>query len=219
MKTLNELAIEYKTTKNKETLNQIFVSLQKTIKEKTTHTFYKRKFVRAMIDVEVMNDEGTKKIMKRLPQCFTLYGTKLIELEDVEQELNLEILNIIERYDISRPFDKFLYSSIWLWQPNFVNKDFINQLSNISLSTAEGEGQYNEELINNLSVMPQFDESFDVRELFTNLTETEEKLLNILKNNSGLKQAQLVKIMGVTKQRISQLFKSIQKKYISPLDF
>jgi hypothetical protein len=217
MKTLNELAIEYKKTKNKIILNQLFVLLQSLVKAKAKHTFYKRKFVKRMIDVEMLDNEGTQKIIQRLPQCFKLVDTHLLELEDVEQELNLEILSLLEKYDVSRPFDKFLYSSLWNWKPNFINKDFINQLGNVSLSAMTEEDNENSELMNNFAVYPKFDETFDVCDMFSDLTELEEKLLNLLKVSPDANQTQLAKKLYVTQARVSQMLTEIRKKYRSGL--
>lgn len=192
---LNELVLEYKTKKNSQTLNKIFLDLSKMIHNKAKFVFYQQKF-------------SAKKFV------FKLVDTKKIELEDVEQELNLFILKLIDKCDINKPFDKYLYSSIWLWVPKFVNKDFINSLRNVPIFDTDLDGDdANIKKLDILRVFSKFDEEVDLDYLFENLTDDEKKLLNILQKNSEIKQSELADIFKVTQPRIAQLYESIRVKY------
>ena len=193
--TINEMVVEYKKTKNSQTLNQIFISLSKVIHEKAKYVFYQEKFHASNF-------------------AFKLVDTKKIDLEDVVQELNLLALELINKCDIDKPFDKYFYSSIWYWHPRFVNKDFINSLKNCPIFDTDLDGDdANENKLDILRVFPKFEEEIYLDDLFANLTEDERKLLIILQKNPSIKQSELVGIFKVTQPRISQMYDSIRKKY------
>ena len=190
---LNELVVEFKKTKNSQILNQIFTSLSKVIHEKSKYIFYQQKF-------------SAKKYV------FRLVDTKQVDIMDVEQELNLFTLELINRCDINKPFDKYFYSSIWLWKPKFINQDFVNSLRNVSDIKLSDEGdEYS--LIDGVATFPKFDEPINLDDLFDNLSDNERKILNILKDNPKTTQEKIAQVLGVTRERVSQIYVDIRKKY------
>jgi len=198
MKTnLNELVVEYKKTNNSKILEEIFIKLKRTIHEKAQYVFYHQKF-------QAKNFK------------FRLVDTKQVDLEDVEQELNLKILELINSFDVEKEFDKYLYGTLWIWKPRFVNSDFIRNLKNVSSIETDDEG--NEfSIIDGIAVLPKQHEEINVNDLFVDLTEQEKILLNILKENPEINQSELSEKIEVTQPRISQLYDSIRKKLKSDL--
>jgi len=38
---------------------------------------------------------------------------------DILQELWIEVMKIIQKYDPSKPFMNYFYSTLWRWRPSF----------------------------------------------------------------------------------------------------
>ena len=190
MKELNKLVIQYKKTKNSQILNQIFEILKNVIKKKAEFIFYQKTF--------------------KFGKCeFRLINTKQIELNDVKQELNLEVLRIINNYNIKKPFEKYLFGCLWNWKPKFMNKKFLQQYLNIH-ETDGNRGIKIDEILGK----PEGDkEKINIDEMFENLTKIEKKIINFLIKNSNLNQSQLAEKIGVTQQMISKIMKNVRKKY------
>lgn len=189
MKNLTELVREYKKTKSQALLNDIFSQLAQIIKEKATFIFYKQRF----------NIKGT---------VFKLVDTQQIELEDVIQEINLEIVKLINKYDIKKKFEPYLYSTLWKFKPHFINQDFVNQLKNVPSTMIDNEGN-EKSILENIEVLPEVG---NYMELFENLTEIEKKVVKIYAENPTIKQRQLADTLGLTQQEVSKIMESIRKK-------
>jgi DNA-binding MarR family transcriptional regulator len=61
--------------------------------------------------------------------------------------------------------------------------------------------------------LPKFDEEEEIEHLFTKLTSTEKKVIEILRLNPKIKQPELAKILKVTQQAVSKIFVSLRNKY------
>ena len=193
MQDLNELVKMYKVSKDKKLIEQIFIMLKKVIDKKAEYTYYQRRF----------------KIGKKY---IRLSENNQIALEDVKQELYLDILRYIDRYDTSKLFDTYLFSSIWNWKPSFITNELANQSKNVSIYKVDDEGN-EDNLIEHIATFNEIDNQIDIDDLFDGLTEQEKILLNILKENSTIKQSELAEKLEVTQQYVSLLYESIRKKY------
>jgi RNA polymerase sigma factor (sigma-70 family) len=189
MTKLDELVIEYKKTNNQCIGNQIYLLLKKSIQEKTKYLYYQQKF------------KGMK-----------LCNLKIVDIEDVEQELYLELARIIKNYNVKKgSFSTYWYSTLWNYKPKFINVDFFNQLKNTKTYKLN-EDDEEESLIDHIASFPAKDE-INIFDMFEKLTDEEKKLINILKKKEGINQSELADIFGVTQPYISSMFDSIRKKY------
>lgn len=192
MKTLNELAVEYNQKKEGAVLLEIYKKLEKTITEKAKFVFYQKKF-----------RYGIK-----------LVNTKQVDFEDIKQELYLEILRLLNNLDPKKSFETYLYSTLWNWDASrIINQDFYNQLKNVNMITADEADEEDTPIIDTIATLPKFDEEEEIEHLFTKLTSTEKKIIEILRLNSKIKQPELAKILKVTQQAVSKIFVSLRKKY------
>lgn len=191
---LNNLIVQYKQTGDKKILNDIFSLLKNTIKEKSKYVYYHQRF----------NAKNLR---------FKLVDTKQIELIDIIQELNLFIMKLIDRCEIDKPFDKYLFSSLWNWKPTIINREFKQNVRNKSLSDIDEE-QFD---VNFPAPITEEEtkekETINTDDMFKKLTKREKKVIELLKNNPELNQFQLAEILGVTQQNISLIMQSLQKKY------
>jgi RNA polymerase sigma factor (sigma-70 family) len=194
MKTLNELAIEYKQTKDSKICNQIFELLKDKIKEKVKYIFYQQSFF------------GEKNVI--------LSKTKKVEIGDVAQELNLFVLELLEKYDITKPFENYLYHSLSLWKPNFININFLREItgtiSETDMVDEEGNSTFENTAITNPS---QMEGIINYETLFKKLTLEEKMIINILRKNPDLNQSEVARRVGLSRERISQIYESLRKKY------
>jgi RNA polymerase sigma factor (sigma-70 family) len=190
--TLNELAKFYKETKERKYIDEIFKIIAKQLNDKASYTFYQKKF-------------------KASKYYFRLCDTHKVEEDDVLQELYLNVLETINRYDGVRPFDTYLFSTLWLWKPKFINRDFYCQLKNISTVEYDNE---DDEVMHEIAVNPVYpQDEIVIDNLFTNLTEREKKIIDLLRQNTKLKRVELAEILEVSPESISQSLRSIKNKY------
>jgi RNA polymerase sigma factor (sigma-70 family) len=125
----------------------------------------------------------------------------------------IEIMRIIKKYKCKKPFDNYLFASLWNWKPHFLNKKFYNYLKNNSAEIIDEEGN-EKSLIENIPQEENTTAELDFKEMFENLNETEKKVINLLTENNDIKQSEIAEIIGVTQQRISQIIDEIKKKYV-----
>lgn len=195
MSNLTNLVRKYKQTKSKKLLNQIFILVEKDIKKKATYIFYQQKF----------------RINKQLTK---LSQTNKIELEDIEQELRLEVLKLIEKYNARKPFENYFYSTLQYWFPEFIRIN--NKRENFGIQTESELINEGEEvtIFDNLTTEPiRPKEELNLDKMFKNLTKQEKKLLNLMIKFPQFNQSELANRLGVTQQYISELLIEIKKKY------
>lgn len=97
---------QYKKTKDKKLLDDIFKELLPIIKNKSLYIYYRQKYY----------------INKKY---LTISKAGICELEDIIQELSLEVFKIIEKYDINKPFFNYFYASIWHWKPSVIDTKIV----------------------------------------------------------------------------------------------
>ena len=178
MKNLNQLVVTYKQTKDKEILNQIFSLLNKTIHDKATYIFYRKKFYKNK-------------------NCFYLFKIKTLQLNDIENELKLLILKLIEKTDINKPFDKYLFSSIWNWGKSL--SSLCEEINYRSIFQYEDK----------LTVQPNID-IYNLERLCT--TKQEQMIIEMIKESPKIKQSEMAERLEVTQSRIAQILKKLRKK-------
>lgn len=183
MKYLNQLIIKYRKTLDRKILSEIFTILQPVIIKKSKYVFY-------------------RKLFHKNYRTFYLSELGTIEVEDVKNELRLFILELINKTDIEKPFDKYLYSSIWNWGNSLVE---LHDSNIREKSKNVDDGYYD-----NLAVVNPQVNKYNWENM--NLNEIERKIVEILKENHHIKQSQLAVLLGVTQARISQIFKVLRQK-------
>ncbi|HEY0088654.1 MAG TPA: sigma factor [Candidatus Lokiarchaeia archaeon] len=114
---ITEFVIDYKTNPTVKKIGFIFKELQIFI-NKTSRRVYYRKNLTVGKQVYSISDSS-------------------YELEDVKQDVCLEIMRLINNFDITKSFNTYLISSLYKYQPHFVNKAFINELVGVSLDHIE----------------------------------------------------------------------------------
>lgn len=208
---LQQLVIDYKTTKHQKLLEEIFLLLDKLLIKKAKYIFYKQKFFKNYCVKRIYDEETKQYIDKQFTECFKLCDIGKVDYEDVLQELKIEVLRIIENYDIKKPFMTYLVSSIWKWRPDYIrNKQFVAELSNV---------EENENILDK-SFIEKSSEEINTKQIlkrFSNLTEQEEKYIKLKINHPEYNQSEIADILGVTQQRVSELKKNLRKKYSADL--
>jgi RNA polymerase sigma factor (sigma-70 family) len=211
-KELDVLAEEYIKTKDKNILDKIFKILKNLLKKKASFVFYNQTFHEGrIIRYKTIQPEN-----KKIPiheYNFKLSETGQTELKDVEQELALEVIRILNKYNPKQSFETYLISALWLWTPKFARKNkFFNYFKNNSMNVIDDNG--NEKSL--IDELPQETNHYNdkLEELFENLTETEKKIINLFQENSNINQSQIAGIIGITKQRVSFILKGLKKKYV-----
>jgi predicted DNA-binding protein (UPF0251 family) len=178
MKNLNQLVINYKQTKDKEILNQIFSLLNKTIHDKATYLFYRRKF-------------------KKNNKWFYLSELGTLTVGDIEDELKLLILKLIQKADTTKPFDKYLFGSIWNWGKS---------LSHLC-------GEISKPLSLELEETTVTEPNIEIYNLEgVDMNYNEKRIIELIKENPKQTQMQMAERLGVTQSRVSQIVKKLRKK-------
>ena len=213
MNNLNELAKEYKQTKSQVILNNIFKLLYKALKDKASYVFYKQNFFKEKRTTEIFNRKTKRFEKKEEIITIKLYNTKKIELEDIEQELKLKVMELLTNFDVKKPFENYLFSTLKNWRPSYVQEvNFMKGLDTINESDLNNKDEENINLDNFPAPEQKIEEPTNYEILFQNLTIQERFLINILRRCPNKKQQELADIIGVTHQRIDQILKVLRKK-------
>jgi len=186
---LTKLVLEYQKTKNNNTLTEIFILLDKIIKEKAKYVFFVQTF-------KINRNE------------FRLVDTKKIELDDVMQELNLEIIEWINKWKPIAPFSHYLNQCLQgnKWKPRFINADFIKNLNTQSIYKENDEGD-EENLADNIPTQEPIKIEF-----INPLTEKEQEVWELLQGNLNLSQEEIAKELDISQQTVSNIISSIKRK-------
>lgn len=196
MTKLTELVRQYKKTKKKEILEEIFLLLNHQLKEKAKWIFYQQNF----------NVEG--KINK-------LSESRKFDFEDIEQEIKLVVLELIEKYKVRKPFENYLNGTLSHWFPKIMRKTSTRQF----LSLISQEEIYNKETgeginIENFPIPEQTSqEKPNIDEMFINLTKKERILLELMIEFPEKNHIELAELIGVTRQMVEKIIKTLRKKY------
>jgi RNA polymerase sigma factor (sigma-70 family) len=224
---LTNLVIEYKKTKSKQIINQIYNELKNIIKQKARFIFYAKwyplnlyhpcKYCRNCNKLNNIPKGEHNIICKDCDICkcikgfFNLKKDALCDYEDVENDLWLEILRSINNFDITKDFNTYLFADLWEWMPSFITKDFIKPLSNKSLTQNDEEG--NEVQID----IPEESEEkiLSLDEIFKITKSKREKdLINLFLNDKTMTQEKAGKILSLTQQAISLILKKLRERIL-----
>jgi len=189
---LTKLIIRYKKNKDKLLLESIYKKVAKILYKKAQFIFY-------------------RKFFKIKGRQFTIKNLGIFDFDDILQELNVELLNIIEKYNITKPFENYFYSVLWNWKPAFMNKrDFWQNLENVCGDINDNEQNFSKLL----AVYPKkMSDQLNIENMFQKLSDDEKNVLKLLQKNPRLNQSQVADKLGVTQQRISQIYNDLKIKY------
>jgi len=139
MTNTEKLIKQYKQTKDKKTFDNIFILLKPVVITKAKYIYHK-KFYPFSLYNRCYNcrqcKETNKLICENCEKCTCVKGTfnlkrnNLCEYSDIENDLYLDILRMIETYDINKNWNTYFYASLWNWQPTFLTKEFLHSLLN-----------------------------------------------------------------------------------------
>jgi len=208
---LDRLAKEYIETKDKTILVKIFKLLKHILKQKASFVYYQKTFHEGKLTGHIKALDGKKTPVYE--HNFRLVDTKQTELEDVEQELAIEVIRILKKYKPTESFETYLFAAIWNWTPKFARKNkFFNYLKFNSMNVVDDTGK-EKSLIDDIPQEKSVaDENFT--DMFENLNENEIKIINLFQENGNIKQTEIARIIGVTKQRVKQILQGLKKKYV-----
>ena len=199
--------IEYKQTHSSKILNDIFKELNPIIEKKSKYIYFQKYFPISLYNKcsSCLNCKEHKCNICHKCTCkkgtFNLHRNNLCDYEDVKQDLSMEILKLIEKFDITRDFDTYFYATLWNWKPSFLNKDFIKTLVSESIGNQP-------ELIDKKKIY-----DFNIQELIAKLKNKIDRqiIYNLLKDN-GLSQKELAIKLGLTKSSLDYRIKKIKNK-------
>jgi len=231
---LTEKIIDYKKSKYQEVLNEIFKLLRPILKEKSDFIFFKKWYPNNMYtkckycqDCKHNKElEDKLKELKRREHCencidcicnkgyFNLKNNNLCEYEDVEQDLNLEILRLIDDFDIkSENFNTYLFSSLWDWCPNFITLDFIENANHSSLFRIDEEGEEQNLDIEDEKGEKKLKSNLHIEDILNECkTENERTICELYLGDFAITEEEIGKKIGMTKQNISLILKELRKR-------
>jgi len=222
---LTNLIREYRQEKDRLILDKIYLELKSTIKQKAKYIYFSKwyplnlyhkcKFCRNCNELNNIPKKEHYIICKDCKKCrcvkgyFNLNKNNLCDYEDIENDIWLEILRVVDNFDIDKDFNTYLFSCLWEFMPSFITKDFVKSLTNKSLTQKDEEG--NETQID----IP--DESEEVKlsleDIFKECkTKKEKKLITLFLKDKKMTQEEAGKIMKLSQQSISLIFNRLQKK-------
>jgi len=215
MKNLNELAKQYKKTNSQVILLEIFKLLAQPIKTKARYIFYKQDFVKEKYEVMVYDKKKEDLKKQKRVRYFKLCDTNKIELEDIEQDLQLQVMELLKKYDPKKPFENYFNATLSDWRPSCVREfNFIKDLDTKNETELVQENQEEPPLDDLATIEPEYPvEDVNIDKMFQNLTKKEKNLLELMVKFPNKNQQELADIIGVTQPRVVQILKEVRKKY------
>jgi len=234
MNNLEQLVKQYKRTKDKEILNQIYSLLNFTIKKKAKYIYerkyfpfnlyHKCKYCRNCKKTINQTKNQRKIICENCEICkcekgaFNLKQKNLCNLEDVEQDIWIFILETINNYDIKRPFNEYLYSGLWNYIPSFLTQNFVDSIKNKTLDKIIDNREIERNLLNsqntenNLEIESK-EIAFNIKRFLTDCeSEKEKEIIRMYMENNKITEEEIGKKLGITHQAVSLILKKIRKK-------
>lgn len=225
---LTNLVIEYKSTKNKIHLDKIYKELFLVIQQKAKYIYFVKwyplnlyhpcKYCRNCIKLKNVPKEEHNLICKDCQECkcikgfFNLHKNNLCEYEDVENDIWLEVLRIIDNFDITKDFNTYLFSCLWEFIPTFITQNFIKSMTNKSLVKVDEDGN---EIILDIS---DGNQKLRIND-FLNLCQNEKEKTIVQLLSKGLTQKQIANKLKYSQQNISLIIKKLQEKIKKELYF
>jgi RNA polymerase sigma factor (sigma-70 family) len=231
---INELIVNYKQTKNQKNLEEIFKLLQSTLKNKIKFVYF-NKWYSFNIYIKCKYCQNCKhnkelqdrlKEMKRRELCeecndcicskgyFNLKKNNLCEYKDVEQDLNLEILKLIDSFDVEiGDFNSYLFSSLWDWRPSFITLDFVESINHNSLFKMDEAGEEQDLNVEDKKSQEKIKSNLNIEDILNKCeTVVEKNICELLLENPNLSQDDLAKKLGTYKMDISRIIKKLRKR-------
>jgi len=229
MKNLTPLVKEYLKTKSSTLLTSIFKELEQPLLDKAKYAYYEQSFCSGEYNIDEYNKKSKKFEPKTKKAYIKLKNTHEVDFSDVLQSLRLHVLLLFSKWEQKVPFEHYLLSSLKYWKPHDIIKEAfkkeIRTLNNSELTTEDDSTGIDRYCIIE-PTQRDFQKEAEDKELvrqfercFQGLTKSELKVINLLKNNPELKQSQVAEILNVKKQRVSQIYAGLRKKYKGRLDF
>ena len=228
MENLTNLVIQYKQSKNKQIIDKIYSELKNTVRQKTQFIYYakwypmnlyhKCKYCRNCDKLNNVPKSEHNIICKDCNICkcikgfFNLKKHNLCDFEDVENDIWLEIMRVIENFDITKDFNTYLFSCLWEFVPTFITKDFIKSLSHKSLTQQDDKG--NEYEID-VAIEEKIDPLF-TPEAILKVCETkrEKEVVNLFLNDKTMTQEKAGKKLKISHQAISLILTKLQNRLL-----
>jgi len=234
MNNLTEKVVNYKKTNDKNLLEEIFELLQSTIKEKAKFIYSQKWFPNNLYikckycqkckynkeDDSIIKEFEKRKICEKCVDCtckrgyFNLKTNNLCHYKDVEQDLFLEVLRLINEFDIKiGDFDSYLFCSLWNWRPSFITLDFVENINHHSLFKQNEDG---EDIIlekEDKADGNQIKSNLNIEDIFNECkTANERKICNLLFENPNMTMRELGEKLKMTKQNIYLILKKLRKR-------
>lgn len=189
---MNSLAIQYKKTNDINIRNKLFNKILPYIKEKARYVYWYKSY----------------KLYNKI--CKVKYLSSISE-EDIFQELCIDVLLWIEKYNTKGKFKNYLFASFWNWRPKSINKETYMDLKSIKCSGLSSEQK--DKFIDSLSKEVQFDVRIGVNNLLFFVKSPNEKaILKLLYINPDISRNDIAKILGISNGRVSQIFSKLKEK-------
>jgi len=215
MNSLNDLAKQYKKTNSQVVLIEIFKLLAQPIKTKARYIFYKQDFIKEKYEVMVYDKKKEDLKKQKRVRYFKLCDTNKIELEDIEQDLQLQVMELLKKYDPKKPFENYFNATLSDWRPSCVREfNFIKDLDTKNETELVQENQEEPPLDDLATIEPEYPvEDVNIDKMFQNLTKKEKNLLELMVKFPNKNQQELADIIGVTKQAVSKMIIGVREKY------
>jgi RNA polymerase sigma factor (sigma-70 family) len=197
MDNLTKLATDYKKTKSQKALNDLFNCLLPTINKKADFIYYHKRF-----------KFGTR--------FFTLHETKLVDKEDIRQELSMEVLSLVNNYKVGFPFKNYFYATLWKWIPDSINKEFLTRLAmtgEVELSNGDYDNESPLEALAGYC-MPDVNKFIEIEELDSLFTEREKEIIDLFFINPSVTQEEVANKLNVTQPTICKELEGIRQKIL-----
>jgi RNA polymerase sigma factor (sigma-70 family) len=223
---LTNLVKEYKETKSEVKLNTILKTMHHIITKKAQYVFYRKYYPLSLYQKCKSCQECKLKKCKKCNKCrcekgaFNLAEKNLCDYMDVEQDLTMEILRLIENFDVRKNFETYLFSTLWNWRPSFLNRDMIKQIHSQSLYEENEDGEYKE--VELPAPDKKYAEALKVQLaefLKVCNNEIERKVILNLLSNKMLNQSEIAIKLGITRQAVSKIMLKLKKRIKKKLTF
>ncbi len=214
------LVRQYKQTKYKKTLEQIYDNLKPIVQKKAKFIYNKKYYPLSLYykckECKICK-QTNKSICKKCDKCSCIKGTfnlrkdNLCDYLDVEHDIWIEVFRIIKNYKTEKDFDTYLFACLWEWIPSFINKNFIKSLLNKSLTYFNEEDEVNESDIGDNKTEINLDKKIDLEEILSNCKNAQEKeIIELLLKEPN--QSEVAKVLKVSPQYISLVLKKLQER-------
>lgn len=216
---VTSLVIKYKKDKNPATLNEIMSHLHPVIKQKAKYIFKKKYFPYSLYhkckSCQHCKTQNNLTCLQHIfdhldcPACSCIKGTfnlskiGTVDYVDIEHDLIMEVMRLINNFDITKDFNVYLFATLWKWNPSFLTESFIQELNHT---------EFKEEIMNNIiTEKPEGD--FLLRDFIDEVVpdKRDREILRYLCEEK-LDARQIAKKMGLSKTHIYNIINKLRKK-------